>query len=195
MKFSAIVLSAVFGLSAFVAAVPQAASTTSAPAAPVNTAGLTPAQSTALACEKNCNAGDVYCIAQCQGLPVPDATAINATHNCIAACPQGDGTAADNAAYAACEQGCISSLYYTASSAWPTYTGAGEPAGVANTAAAVSASATASTTTGSTGTTSSNSTGTSGTSAPTHSGNAASSVVVSTPFFAAVGFLIAALAL
>ena len=38
---------------------------------------------------------------------------MNATTSCVAACPQGNGTAADNQAYSDCVQECIGEYYYT----------------------------------------------------------------------------------
>lgn len=38
----------------------------------------------------------------------------NETTACAAACPQGDGTADETAAYARCQQACFSSLFFTA---------------------------------------------------------------------------------
>lgn len=37
----------------------------------------------------------------------------NDTTACAAACPQGDGTADETAAYASCQQACFSSLFFT----------------------------------------------------------------------------------
>ena len=39
---------------------------------------------------------------------------MNATNNCVAACPKGSGTATDNLNYSNCVQGCIAQNYYTA---------------------------------------------------------------------------------
>ncbi|KAF1989601.1 hypothetical protein K402DRAFT_258551 [Aulographum hederae CBS 113979] len=55
-----------------------------------------------------CAAADVDCKADCVGVPHPDFIAANNTNNCILACPQGDGSAADNAAFTRCKQACIS---------------------------------------------------------------------------------------
>jgi hypothetical protein len=40
---------------------------------------------------------------------------VNKTTACVAACPQGSGTAADNQAYSDCVQGCIGQFYFTSS--------------------------------------------------------------------------------
>jgi len=195
MKFSTVVLSAVFGLSAMVAAIPQATTAASVAAPPASVA-TTPSQSTVDACLKACNPGDVYCQAGCEGIPTPDGSAVNATHNCIAACPKGSGSAADSAAFASCEANCVSSLYYTASSAWSTYTGPGLPAGITLSSSTVTTTGVATTTaTGKSGSSPNGTTSQSGTAAPSPTGNAASTLGIRTPAFALLGFFLAALAL
>jgi len=200
MKFYTVALTAVLGLSALVAAIPQATGTgtVAASSAPASTVTQTPAQSSTAACLKACNPGDVYCQAACEGLPTPDGTAVNATHNCVAACPQGSGTAADNAAYASCESSCINSLYYTASSSWASYTGPAPAATYTVTTGGTVATVTgtaASTATGTSGNSTASGTHSSGTSAPSPTGNAASSFGINTPVFGALGLFIVALAL
>lgn len=46
-------------------------------------------------------------------MPSPDNDNVNKTTACVAACPQGNGTAEDNEAYAKCVDGCIGEYYYT----------------------------------------------------------------------------------
>ncbi|KAF3938410.1 hypothetical protein ABW19_dt0200796 [Dactylella cylindrospora] len=122
------------GLAAIAAALPQADSAT-APAnpgsvdgstitaAPTQTASISidPVYSSVLNCISSCSPGDVYCQADCQGLPTPDETAVNATYDCVAACPPG-GDDEKNAAWAACQQKCVTELYWTASQAWTVAT-------------------------------------------------------------------------
>jgi len=124
MQFSKIALSIVFG-SALVAAIPQATtaieSTTVTTGAPASTVSVDSAQASTYACIKACNPGDVYCQAKCENIPTPDGTAVNATYDCTAACPKGSGSDADNAAWAQCQQACISSYYLTASTSYTAY--------------------------------------------------------------------------
>ncbi|KAJ6257819.1 LOW QUALITY PROTEIN: hypothetical protein Dda_7608 [Drechslerella dactyloides] len=103
---------------------------------PPNGAGSAPAVPTdpILLCIKKCNDGDVTCQAQCQGLPTPDEAAVDATHDCVAACPSSSGSDADNAAWAACQQKCVTNLYYTASNGPPKAAPTG-PAAAASSAA------------------------------------------------------------
>lgn len=57
-------------------------------------------------------------------VPSPDRGQVNATTQCVAACPQGKGTAADNKAYGDCVQGCIGKNYFVTSQGTPEATGA-----------------------------------------------------------------------
>jgi len=142
MKFIAATFTAVVGLSAMVAAMPQNTIT----AAPVPTAaGFDSAYSSTLACISACGPGNVYCQADCQGLPTPDKGALDATHDCVAACPPG-GDAAKNAAFADCQAACVSSLYWVASGTWSSYvvpTAAGFSSAPAQTTDGVNAETTA----------------------------------------------------
>ncbi|KAK8042030.1 hypothetical protein PG993_006553 [Apiospora rasikravindrae] len=88
--------------------------TKSTPAAPTTTvASLTPEQSAITACLDACKAGDVDCQSKCIAVPSPNTQQVNATNNCVAACPVGKGTAADNKAYQDCFNDCIGKYYYT----------------------------------------------------------------------------------
>jgi len=99
MKFSAALLSVV-GL----AAVAHAASGTTSAPAPTTTSAETK-------CLDACAKGDVNCQASCVGDPSPNSSMISDTTSCVAACPKGKGTDADNAAYAKCLNSCISSSF------------------------------------------------------------------------------------
>lgn len=189
MKFFATAIAAVVGLSGLAAARPQD-TITSAPAA-ATAATFDAAYSSTLSCINACGPGNVYCQAGCQGLPVPDEGALNATHDCVAACPPG-GDEEKNAAWAACQQKCVSSFYYTASVPYSSY--------VLPTAAGFSSDAPRTTgTSGSAEETAEGGSSTSGTAtttggpAPTQSPNAGSYVIANIPMLGA--FLLAALAL
>ncbi|KAI4869319.1 hypothetical protein F4820DRAFT_407084 [Hypoxylon rubiginosum] len=73
------------------------------------------AQAAMLACLNACDAADVNCQAKCIAVPSPDAQDANSTTTCAAACPQGNGTAADNLAFADCVNDCIGQYYFTTS--------------------------------------------------------------------------------
>jgi len=190
MKVSSVTLSAVLGFAAIVAAVPQGTS-----AAPSVSYSVDPAVASTQACLKSCNAGDVYCEAHCEGLPTPDNTAVQATYDCVVKnCPQGNGTQEETAKYAACQASCVSSLYYTASSAWSSFT-APIPAGITPTSAPASTTSAGSAPTGSSGNMSSSAASGSPTAAPSPSGNSASSVNVGMSFAGVIGLFLAAIAL
>ncbi|KAJ9625873.1 hypothetical protein H2203_004637 [Taxawa tesnikishii (nom. ined.)] len=111
MKFSTtFFLAGLLGLSM---AAPQASATTDAAVSGTSTStSLSPTQT----CLNACNAGDVNCQAACLGNPNPNAAQINATTNCAAQCPQGNGSASDTQQYADCQQNCISSYFLTSTS-------------------------------------------------------------------------------
>jgi hypothetical protein len=59
-------------------------------------------------------------------VPTPDNQNVEQTTACVAACPQGNGTAEDNLAYSDCVQGCIGQYYFTnTGTPNPTSTGNG----------------------------------------------------------------------
>lgn len=62
-------------------------------------------------------------------MPNPDPAAANATNNCVAACPQGNGTAADNLNYKNCVDGCIGKYYFTSSGTPEATAGSGSGSG------------------------------------------------------------------
>ncbi|OTA52837.1 hypothetical protein K449DRAFT_402358 [Hypoxylon sp. EC38] len=94
-----------------------AASTTNTDVASLTSVSIDPAQTSAQAaiiqCINACDVNDVDCKAKCIAVPSPDTTNVNRTTECVAACPQGNGTAADNDAYSSCVSGCIAQYYYT----------------------------------------------------------------------------------
>lgn len=109
--------------SAGLLAVASAQSTSTSSLAPATTATPTTINTVAAAqssqqaainaCLKACKAGDVACQSKCIEVPNPSTANINDTNKCIADCPKGNGTKADNDSYATCQQGCISKYYYT----------------------------------------------------------------------------------
>ncbi|KAI2616427.1 hypothetical protein GGS26DRAFT_445245 [Hypomontagnella submonticulosa] len=75
----------------------------------------TSAQAAMIACINACDPADVTCQAKCISVPSPDTQNVNATTDCVAKCPQGNGTATDNLNYADCVSKCIGQYYYTTS--------------------------------------------------------------------------------
>ncbi|KAI1467347.1 uncharacterized protein F4812DRAFT_459451 [Daldinia caldariorum] len=88
---------------------------------PSVTVSIDPAQSSAqsaiLNCLNACDASDVSCQAKCIAVPNPSDQNVNQTTECVAQCPQGKGTEADNKAYADCVSGCIAQYFYTSTNA------------------------------------------------------------------------------
>ncbi|KAK1244998.1 hypothetical protein MKX08_004627 [Trichoderma sp. CBMAI-0020] len=154
-------------LSGLFAAVAVAESTASAPATSVS---LSPAQASQMACYKACPEGDVNCQAHCVAVPSPDGAQVNATTQCVANCPQGKGTAADNKAFGDCVQKCIGNHYFVTSKGTPEATGAagGNNAQNSNTDTAAAPTGTDASSTGT-------ETGPAPTGSATKSGNASSS--------------------
>ena len=132
-------------------------------------------------------------------VPDPNAAQANATNNCVADCPKGNGTASDNLQYADCVAACIGANYYT-STGTPGQTGAAAGSGAAATGTASTTGATG-TKTGSnadkTGTTTGSGTGTaSGSSASaTTTKNAGEALRVTTSAFGLMGLVAALIAL
>jgi len=192
MKFTATTLTTVFGLIALVAAIPQGSESITAAPTSVSVY-VDPARASTLSCIAECGPGNVYCQAACQGLPTPDERAVNATNDCVAACPPG-GDDEKNAAWAECQRGCIASFYYTASASWSSYV-LPTPAGVTSSEEAVATDASTATGTNSpSATAGSKSSGTSSAPSATSS-NAGSAVLVNMPILSAFGLFLAAFAL
>ncbi|KAI1115240.1 hypothetical protein F5Y14DRAFT_140380 [Nemania sp. NC0429] len=110
MRFTSFIVAGLF------AAAASAQSATSTVASS-SVASVDPAQSSAASeiekCLALCDESDTRCRANCIAVPSPDNDNVNATTSCVAACPQGNGTAEDNTAYAKCVDGCIAEFYYT----------------------------------------------------------------------------------
>jgi len=68
------------------------------------------------------NPQDPSCRASCIVVPDGD-SAQNRTIECIGACPKGNGTSDDNAAFELCQKGCIASATLTSATAAATATG------------------------------------------------------------------------
>jgi len=116
MRFTTVLVAATLG------AVASAASSVTKEVTP--TQSISPAESSIVACLHRCDAGDVNCMAHCNPVPNPNPTQVNATHDCIAKCDQGDGSKAGNTAYGDCVQTCIADNYYKTSGGTPEATGA-----------------------------------------------------------------------
>ncbi|KAF8246866.1 hypothetical protein K440DRAFT_317821 [Wilcoxina mikolae CBS 423.85] len=103
MKFSTVLFA--FGLVAAVSAQTKASSS----AAPVESSSYTQAQQK---CMSGCGS-NLSCIAECFGNPAPTEDMVHRTTKCMGDCKQGDGTAEQTAAYAACQQKCIADQFYS----------------------------------------------------------------------------------
>jgi len=120
MRFSTIIVSGVLAALSV-----SAQNTTSAVVS--GTAALTPAQSSQAACLSACPATDPKCRDAC----IVDPTGVpNPAIACINACVQGNGTAAENAAYETCQRNCrLSSAVLVTATPAPTGTGTGTKSG------------------------------------------------------------------
>ncbi|KAI0109560.1 hypothetical protein GGR51DRAFT_99246 [Nemania sp. FL0031] len=125
MRFTSFIIAGLFA----VAASAQTATSTAAS----TSVSVDPAQSSAASeieqCLAKCDDSDTKCRANCIAVPSPDNQNVNATTACVAACPQGNGTAADNQAYADCVDKCIGEYYYTSTGTPNLATSAGSAVG------------------------------------------------------------------
>ncbi|KAI0542906.1 hypothetical protein GGR58DRAFT_1702 [Xylaria digitata] len=112
MRFTSFIVAGLFAVAAS-----AQSSTTSTTAVASTTVSIDPAQSSIASeieqCLAKCDDSDTKCRANCIAVPSPDTQNVNATTACVADCPQGNGTAADNQAYADCVEKCIGDFYYT----------------------------------------------------------------------------------
>ncbi|SCN70896.1 uncharacterized protein FFC1_01085 [Fusarium fujikuroi] len=109
-------------------------------AAQSKTASVSPAQQSQLDCLDACDAGDVKCQSYCITVPSPDEKNINATTECVAACPKGKGSASDTEKYSVCLQDCIADNYWKTISGTPRETAAAGSKDEASSAAGSAAS-------------------------------------------------------
>lgn len=111
MRFTSIITAGIFA----VAATAQSAPSTTAKETPSATVSLTPEQSSSAACLEACGpGGDVACTSKCIAVPNPNDSQVNQTTDCVAKCPQGDGSEAETNEFARCSQECISKYYFSA---------------------------------------------------------------------------------
>ena len=106
MKTSSLILALVSLASANLLAARDSSITTS-PSATTTSYSLSPVAT----CLAACSAGDVQCEAACVGSAHPNSLQVNQTDDCVAKCPQGDGSESASEQYSTCVQGCISSYY------------------------------------------------------------------------------------
>ncbi|KAI1423074.1 hypothetical protein F5Y12DRAFT_560209 [Xylaria sp. FL1777] len=110
MRFTSFIVAGLFAVAA-------SAQTSTTAATSTTVSSGDPAQSSVASaieqCLAACDPTDTKCRANCIAVPSPDNQNVNATTNCVAGCPQGNGTAADNQAYADCVEKCIGEYYYT----------------------------------------------------------------------------------
>src|SRR2546421_2291294 len=80
---------------------------------------------------------DICCRASCAKVPCPNPSQVNATTECAAKCPQGNGTASDTAQYASCQSSCISSFFLTVNTESTSSSGSVATSGAASTTGSV----------------------------------------------------------
>ena len=132
---------------------------------------------------------DVACTAKCVVVPSPDASQANATNECVAACPQGNGTATDNLNYENCVSGCVGRFYFTS-------TGTPSPTDAAGSNSGGSGSGGSSSVTGAPSSQTGSATGSAAGSASSTSSKAAADIVhVAGPAAGLLGLVAAILAL
>ncbi|KAH7034413.1 hypothetical protein BKA57DRAFT_400094 [Linnemannia elongata] len=78
-----------------------------------------PPQTSTDKCLRACYVEDVVCKSHCITVPATDNSQVNATNNCVASCPQGDGSKDQTERYVACQSDCIGALYYGLKSGVP----------------------------------------------------------------------------
>ncbi|KAF9761574.1 hypothetical protein IL306_003779 [Fusarium sp. DS 682] len=111
-------------------------------AAQSKTASVSPAQQSQLDCLDACDPGDVKCQSYCITVPSPNDKNINATTECVAACPKGKGSASDTEKYSVCLQNCISDNYWKTVDGTPRETGAADSKDKASSAESAASEAT-----------------------------------------------------
>jgi hypothetical protein len=121
MRVTSIVLAA--GLALFANAQTTAGNTTPSQTLDAATAAQSSAQAEVLRCLNACKPEDVDCRAGCIAVPSPSDQQANNTVNCVAACPIGKGTEADNNAFTKCTTDCVNNNYYDPSAGTPQPTG------------------------------------------------------------------------
>lgn len=188
MRFTAVLFAGAFA--AFASA--QSTTVSSSPSTTTD-----PVAASIVACINKCDEGDVDCTAHCVAVPNPNNSQVNATNDCVAACPQGNGTAADNLNYSNCVQGCIGKYYYSSAGGTPQTTGgsgsgsgSGASGSASTTATGTGAAATGSATGSGSGTASGTATG-----ASASGTNAAEILRVGTTGVGLLGLLAAFMAL
>ncbi|KAK3382994.1 hypothetical protein B0T24DRAFT_29807 [Lasiosphaeria ovina] len=128
MRFTSVLVAGVLAVVAHGQSTAGTTATTKSAAS--NTSGATPEEASMVACLNACADGDVNCRSHCIAVPNPNAQQVNATNECVAACPQGNGTVSDITQYQKCTSDCIGKYYYTTQGGTPQPTsGAGAGAG------------------------------------------------------------------
>ncbi|KAI0489524.1 hypothetical protein F4859DRAFT_461208 [Xylaria cf. heliscus] len=117
MRFTSFIVAGLFAVAANAQSSSPAETGTATNTVASSSVSIDPAQSSIASqieqCLAKCDDTDTKCRANCIAVPSPDTQNVNATTSCVADCPQGNGTAPDNQAYADCVQTCIGQYYYT----------------------------------------------------------------------------------
>lgn len=90
---------------------------------PSATVSIDPAQQSVIDCIDECDATDIGCLARCNPVPNPNDDQVEAAHDCISDCDQGDGTLEQTEAYARCQAACVKEHYYDSTAGTPEPTG------------------------------------------------------------------------
>jgi hypothetical protein len=130
MRVTSIVLAA--GLALFANAQTTTGNTTPSQTQDAASAAASSAQAEVLRCLNTCKPEDVNCRAACIAVPSPSDQQANATVNCVAACPIGKGTEADNNAFTKCTTDCVTNNYYDPNAGTPQPTGGSSSGGNGN---------------------------------------------------------------
>ncbi|KAI1322008.1 hypothetical protein F5Y16DRAFT_56455 [Xylariaceae sp. FL0255] len=109
MRFTSFIIAGLFAVATSAATTVASSTSTTVSTSSAQSSEAAQIQS----CLAGCSPSDTKCRANCIAVPSPDTANVNATTSCVAACPQGNGTAADNQNYANCVSGCIGDYYYT----------------------------------------------------------------------------------
>jgi hypothetical protein len=182
MRFTSVVVAGIFAVAVSAQSSQAATATTSSVASATTT---DPAQASMLNCLNTCG-DDVDCKADCITVPSPSDEQANDTIDCVAQCPQGKGTEADNAAYGSCVSDCIGKYFYTSTGALAGATRTGTASGSGATGTGSGGSGSSGTGTG---------TGSSSSSTSTSEPNGAAAIRTGASAVGLVGFLVAFLAL
>ncbi|KAK2065904.1 hypothetical protein LY76DRAFT_136713 [Colletotrichum caudatum] len=133
MRFTSIIVTGALAILA------SAQSTTLATSTSTAASAASSEQAAIANCLKACSATDVGCQSKCISVPNPNESQVNQTTACVAACPQGDGSAEQTQKYADCSQKCINQYFYSSGGSPAATGGSGSGSGSGSGATAATA--------------------------------------------------------